>query len=33
VKRFPLGDQEVLLRQLHHTARRYVDEYDKELAS
>jgi hypothetical protein len=26
VKTFPLGDQEILLRQLHTTARRYVSE-------
>jgi len=26
---FPLNDQEVLLRHLHTTARRYVDEYEK----
>jgi phenylpropionate dioxygenase-like ring-hydroxylating dioxygenase large terminal subunit len=30
VNRFPLGDQEVLLRQLHHTARRYVSEYEQQ---
>jgi phenylpropionate dioxygenase-like ring-hydroxylating dioxygenase large terminal subunit len=29
VKTFPLNDQEILLRHLHHTARRYVDEYQK----
>jgi phenylpropionate dioxygenase-like ring-hydroxylating dioxygenase large terminal subunit len=27
---FPLGDQEVLLRQLHHTARRYVSDYQQQ---
>jgi phenylpropionate dioxygenase-like ring-hydroxylating dioxygenase large terminal subunit len=27
VKTFPLNDQEILLRHLHHTARRYVNEY------
>lgn len=32
VKRFPLGDQEVLLRHLHHTARRYVSEHEKAVA-
>ena len=26
---FPLCDQEVLLRHLHHTARKYVDRYKK----
>ena len=30
VKTFPLGDQEVLLRHLHTTARRYVSEYEQE---
>jgi len=25
VKRFPLNDQEIMLRHLHHTARRFVD--------
>ncbi len=29
VKTFPLNDQEILLRHLHHTARRYVEEYQK----
>jgi phenylpropionate dioxygenase-like ring-hydroxylating dioxygenase large terminal subunit len=29
VTEFPLNDQEVLLRHLHTTARRYVDEYQK----
>jgi phenylpropionate dioxygenase-like ring-hydroxylating dioxygenase large terminal subunit len=32
VQTFPLNDQEILLRHLHHTARRYVDEYEKEMA-
>jgi ring hydroxylating enzyme alpha subunit len=30
VSRFPLGDQEVLLRQLHVTARRYVSEFEQQ---
>jgi phenylpropionate dioxygenase-like ring-hydroxylating dioxygenase large terminal subunit len=30
VQRFPLGDQEVLLRHLHHVARRHVEDYEKE---
>jgi phenylpropionate dioxygenase-like ring-hydroxylating dioxygenase large terminal subunit len=30
VKQFPLGDQEVLLRHLHTTARRYVSEYQQQ---
>jgi hypothetical protein len=30
VSTFPLGDQEILLRQLHHTARRYVSEYEQQ---
>jgi hypothetical protein len=30
VKSFPLGDQEVLLRHLHHTARRYVREHEEQ---
>ena len=30
VKSFPLGDQEVLLRHLHHTARRYVSDYEQQ---
>jgi phenylpropionate dioxygenase-like ring-hydroxylating dioxygenase large terminal subunit len=30
VKTFPLGDQEILLRQLHHTARSYVREYEQQ---
>jgi phenylpropionate dioxygenase-like ring-hydroxylating dioxygenase large terminal subunit len=30
VKQFPLGDQEILLRQLHHTARRYVNEHQQQ---
>jgi hypothetical protein len=29
VDRFPLCDQEVMLRHLHTTARRYVDEHQK----
>ena len=32
VQTFPLNDQEILLRHLHHTSRRYVDEYEKEMA-
>jgi phenylpropionate dioxygenase-like ring-hydroxylating dioxygenase large terminal subunit len=32
VSTFPLNDQEVLLRHLHHTARRYVDEYHQQTA-
>jgi phenylpropionate dioxygenase-like ring-hydroxylating dioxygenase large terminal subunit len=32
VQEFPLNDQEVLLRHLHHTARGYVSEYQKEHA-
>ena len=32
VKQFPLGDQEVLLRQLHVTARRYVREFQQQSA-
>ncbi|WP_299559972.1 aromatic ring-hydroxylating dioxygenase subunit alpha [uncultured Mycolicibacterium sp.] len=32
VLEFPLCDQEVLLRHLHHTAHRYVDRYKKEIA-
>jgi phenylpropionate dioxygenase-like ring-hydroxylating dioxygenase large terminal subunit len=28
VKQFPLNDQEILLRHLHHTARGYVSEYE-----
>jgi hypothetical protein len=27
-----LGDQEILLRQLHHTARRYLSEYEQHTA-
>jgi hypothetical protein len=30
VSQFPLGDQEILLRHLHHTAHEYVDAYQKE---
>jgi phenylpropionate dioxygenase-like ring-hydroxylating dioxygenase large terminal subunit len=30
IDRFPLNDQEVLLRQLHTTARRYVREYEEQ---
>jgi phenylpropionate dioxygenase-like ring-hydroxylating dioxygenase large terminal subunit len=30
VSTFPLGDQEILLRHLHHTARRYVSEYEQQ---
>jgi hypothetical protein len=29
ITEFPLNDQEVLLRHLHVTARKYVDEYNK----
>jgi hypothetical protein len=29
VTHFPLNDQEVLLRALHTTARRYVEDYQK----
>jgi phenylpropionate dioxygenase-like ring-hydroxylating dioxygenase large terminal subunit len=29
VASFPLGDQEILLRQLHHVTHEYVDEYEK----
>jgi hypothetical protein len=29
VTSFPLGDQEILLRQLHHVTHEYVDEYEK----
>ncbi len=32
VQEFPLNDQEILLRQLHQTARGYVTEYEKEHA-
>jgi phenylpropionate dioxygenase-like ring-hydroxylating dioxygenase large terminal subunit len=32
VTEFPLCDQEVLLRHLHHTAHQYVDKYKEELA-
>ncbi|HEY1741118.1 MAG TPA: SRPBCC family protein, partial [Acidimicrobiia bacterium] len=27
VQSFPLNDQEILIRHLHHTVRRYVDDY------
>jgi hypothetical protein len=30
VTRFPLGDQEVLLRHLHHVTRMRVESYEKE---
>ena len=30
VKTFPLNDQEILLRHLHKTAQRYVDEYEQQ---
>ena len=33
VNAFPLNDQEVLLRHLHHTVHRYVDEYEKEMSA
>ena len=33
VTEFPLCDQEVLLRHLHHTAHKYVDEYKAEQAA
>jgi phenylpropionate dioxygenase-like ring-hydroxylating dioxygenase large terminal subunit len=29
VTQFPLGDQEILLRQLHHTTHEWVDDYEK----
>jgi hypothetical protein len=29
VTTFPLGDQEILLRQLHHVTHEWVDEYEK----
>jgi phenylpropionate dioxygenase-like ring-hydroxylating dioxygenase large terminal subunit len=29
VTQFPLGDQEILLRQLHHTTHEWVDQYEK----
>jgi phenylpropionate dioxygenase-like ring-hydroxylating dioxygenase large terminal subunit len=29
VTKFPLGDQEILLRQLHHTTHEWVDDYEK----
>jgi phenylpropionate dioxygenase-like ring-hydroxylating dioxygenase large terminal subunit len=32
VKSFPLNDQEILLRHLHHTTRTYIDEYERERA-
>ncbi len=31
VKTFPLNDQEVLLRLLHHTAREYVEDYQRQV--
>jgi hypothetical protein len=30
VSKFPLGDQEILLRHLHTTARRYLSEYEQQ---
>jgi len=33
VKAFPLNDQEILLRHLHHTARSYVSKYEQQAAS
>ena len=33
VRAFPLNDQEVLLRHLHHTVRRYIDDYRLQKAS
>ena len=30
VTSFPLGDQEILLRQLHQTARGYVADYEQQ---
>jgi phenylpropionate dioxygenase-like ring-hydroxylating dioxygenase large terminal subunit len=33
VAEFPLNDQEVLLRHLHRTARKYVDDYDQQTAT
>jgi hypothetical protein len=30
VTQFPLGDQEILLRLLHHTAREYVADYQRQ---
>ena len=33
VTMFPLNDQEILLRQLHHTTRRYIDEYEKQTSN
>jgi phenylpropionate dioxygenase-like ring-hydroxylating dioxygenase large terminal subunit len=32
VKQFPLNDQEILLRHLHHTARTYVRDYERQQA-
>jgi phenylpropionate dioxygenase-like ring-hydroxylating dioxygenase large terminal subunit len=32
VKQFPLNDQEILLRHLHHTVHNYVDEYERQVA-
>jgi phenylpropionate dioxygenase-like ring-hydroxylating dioxygenase large terminal subunit len=33
VKTFPLNDQEILLRHLHHTARSYVSKYEQQAAN
>jgi phenylpropionate dioxygenase-like ring-hydroxylating dioxygenase large terminal subunit len=33
VKQFPLNDQEILLRHLHHTARGYVHDYEQRAAA
>jgi phenylpropionate dioxygenase-like ring-hydroxylating dioxygenase large terminal subunit len=33
VKQFPLNDQEILLRHLHHTVRRYVHDYERQSAA
>jgi phenylpropionate dioxygenase-like ring-hydroxylating dioxygenase large terminal subunit len=32
VKQFPLNDQEILLRHLHHTVHGYVDDYERQAA-
>jgi phenylpropionate dioxygenase-like ring-hydroxylating dioxygenase large terminal subunit len=32
VKQFPLNDQEILLRHLHHTVRRYLDDHERQAA-
>jgi hypothetical protein len=32
VDRFPLNDQEILCRHLHHVAARWVEDYQKEQA-